>query len=308
MASCELKMRRSVKLSEWKDGKMKRTRKMMLITLMATTAIAMLLMSRALAAPSTCPASGLTAGTTSTSTCPTSSLLNQLIGSSGSNLTTTTGSCPSAATLQQLLNSGALTGCKTGSCPTSGTLQQLLGKYGISMNGTSASCPNGNCPTGTATTGTTATTPAPTPAPTPGSGTTATVPPVTGNMSAEESKMINLVNQDRANNGLKALTFDSSLRAGALAHSQDMSWNNYFSHTSPTLGGFSARLKASGVKYSAAGENIAMYGSVEAAEAGFMNSPGHRANILNRTFTRVGIGIVYNQSKGAYYITQWFAK
>jgi uncharacterized protein YkwD len=127
-------------------------------------------------------------------------------------------------------------------------------------------------------------------------------------MSADESKMIDLVNQERVNAGLKPYTFDSSLRAGALAHSQDMSWNNYFSHTSPTLGDFSARLAASGVKCSAAGENIALYGSVEAAHEALMNSPGHKANIMSATFTRIGIGIVYNQSKGAYYITQWFAK
>jgi uncharacterized protein YkwD len=289
---------------------MKRTRKMMLVTLMATTAVAMLLMSRALAAPSTCSQSGKAAGTTSTGTCPTSSVLNKLIGTSGSNLNTTTGSCPSSAALQQMLKNGTLTGCTSGSCPTSGSLNELLSKYGINGNTTSA-CPNGKCPAPTGTVNTTpkpTTTPAPAPAPTSGSGSTTTVPPVTGNMSADEKKMINLVNQDRAANGLPALTFDSSLRAGALAHSQDMSSNNYFSHTSPTLGDFGTRVKASGVKYSAAGENIAMYGSVDKAEAGFMNSPGHRANILNTTYTRVGIGIVYNQSKGAYYITQWFAK
>jgi uncharacterized protein YkwD len=127
-------------------------------------------------------------------------------------------------------------------------------------------------------------------------------------MSSEESKMINLVNQERSAAGLTTYKFDSSLRAGALAHSQDMSANNYFSHTSPSQGDFSTRIRASGVSYTSAGENIALYGSVEAAHTGLMNSPGHRANIMNATFTRVGIGIVYNQSKGAYYITQWFAK
>jgi uncharacterized protein YkwD len=127
-------------------------------------------------------------------------------------------------------------------------------------------------------------------------------------MSAEESKMVNLVNQERTNAGLAALKFDSTLRAGAMSHSVDMSKNNYFSHTSPTLGGFSERLAAAGIKYSAAGENIALYGSVEQAHVGLMNSPGHRANIMNVNFTRVGIAIVWNADKGAYYITQWFAK
>lgn len=272
----------------------------MLVTLMATTAIAMLLMSRAFAAPATCPLSGLTAGTTTTGTCPASSLLNQLIGSSGSNLNTTTSSCPSSALLQQLLSNGSLSGCTSGSCPASGTLQQLLSKYGITGNIVST-CPNGNCSTGTTTgttsgstsTGTTGTT-------TTGSsssGSTA-VAPVSGNMSADESLMINLVNQDRADNGgLPALKFDPTLRAGALAHSEDMSENNYFSHTSPTQGDFSARIKAAGIQCTAAGENIAMYPSVQQAEVGFMNSAGHRANILG-DYTRVGIGIVYNSRQG----------
>jgi uncharacterized protein YkwD len=306
MASCELKMRRSVKLSKWKEGTMRKTKRMMLVTLMATTVIAMLLMTRAFAAPATCSLSDLLAGSCASGTCPTTDTISQILGSYGSNLTAS-GSCPSAAALQQMLKSGKLTGCTNGTCPSSSTLQQLLEKYGINVNGTSNSCPSGNCSTtGTAAPAPTST-PAPTPAPTYGSGDTTTVPPVTGSMSADERKMIGLVNQDRADNGLPALTFDASLRAAALAHSEDMSENNYFSHTSPTQGDFSTRLKASGVKYSAAGENIAMYGSVEAAEVGFMNSPGHRANILGN-YTRVGIGIVYNQSKGAYYITQWFAK
>jgi uncharacterized protein YkwD len=200
-----------------------------------------------------------------------------------------------------LLKNYSLTaGSTSGSCPTASTLQQLLSKYGITGNLTST-CPKSN---GTGTTAASApvTTPAPTTAP------SATTAPVTGTMSADEQKMINLVNQDRASNGgLPALKFDPTLRAGALAHSQDMSANNYFSHTSPTLGDFGTRIKAAGVSYTAAGENIAMYPSVEQAEVGFMNSPGHRANILG-DYTRVGIGIVYNQSKGEYYITQWFAK
>ena len=137
---------------------------------------------------------------------------------------------------------------------------------------------------------------------------TASQPATTGSMSAEESKMINLVNQERTKAGLKPYTYDSSLRAAALSHSRDMSQNNFFSHTSPTKGTFSQRLAASGVKHTAAGENLALNGSVDKAHVSLMNSSGHKANIMSATYTRVGIGIVYNQSKGAYYITQWFAK
>ena len=149
-------------------------------------------------------------------------------------------------------------------------------------------------------------TPAPTAAPTAAPTKAPTAPPA-GNMSALEQQMISLVNEDRAANGLPALRFDAGLRAGALKHSQDMSASNYFSHTSPNYGSFSARIQASGVSYRTAGENIALYNNVEKAQAALMNSEGHRANILNSSFTRIGIGIVWNESKGAYYITQWFA-
>jgi len=120
--------------------------------------------------------------------------------------------------------------------------------------------------------------------------------------------MISLVNEERAKEGLAALRYDSSLRAGALSHSQDMSVNGYFSHTSPTLGTFTHRLAAAHISYTSAGENIAMFSSVASAHKALMNSPGHRANIMNVKYTRIGIGIVFNKSKGVYYITQWFAK
>lgn len=128
------------------------------------------------------------------------------------------------------------------------------------------------------------------------------------NASAIEKRMVDLVNQDRANAGLPPLAIDSGLTSAARTHSQDMSANNYFSHTSPTKGGFSERLRNSGVSYKGAGENIALYNSVEKAQAGLMSSDGHRANILGSSFTHIGIGIVWNESKGAYYITQWFAR
>jgi uncharacterized protein YkwD len=84
-----------------------------------------------------------------------------------------------------------------------------------------------------------------------------------------------------------------------------MAQNNNFSHASPTQGDFSTRVRAAGIQYSAAGESIAEYPGVDQAEVGFMNSPGHRANILG-DYTCVGIGIV--NKGGMYYITQWFAE
>jgi uncharacterized protein YkwD len=126
-------------------------------------------------------------------------------------------------------------------------------------------------------------------------------------IKALENSMISLVNGERKKAGLKPLAYDAGLRSAALKHSQDMLDNNYFDHTSPVYGTFQQRLAASGVKCGPAGENIAYYPSMEKAHVGLMNSPGHRANILNTGFTRIGIGIVYDKDKSMYYITQWFA-
>lgn len=123
-----------------------------------------------------------------------------------------------------------------------------------------------------------------------------------------EKRMVDLVNQDRAAAGLSPLAIDTGLTNSARAHSMDMSASNYFSHTSPTYGSFSQRLKSSNLSFSSAGENIALYNSVDKAQAALMASDGHRANILGKSFTHIGIGIEWNESKGAYYITQWFAR
>lgn len=120
--------------------------------------------------------------------------------------------------------------------------------------------------------------------------------------------MLDMVNEDRAANGLSALSWSNDLAQAAAAHSRDMAENNYFSHTSPTYGSFSVRLKSSGISTLGAGENLALYNSLEKAQAALMSSSGHRANILKASYTHCGIGVVYSQSKGAYYITQWFAK
>ena len=88
--------------------------------------------------------------------------------------------------------------------------------------------------------------------------------------------------------------------------SADMSKNKYFSHTSPTLGSPFDQMKANGIQYKAAAENIAM-GQRTAAEVvkGWMESPGHRANIMNGTYTHIGIGYDAN---GNYWTQQFIQK
>lgn len=107
----------------------------------------------------------------------------------------------------------------------------------------------------------------------------------------QEQQMINLVNQSRQQNGLPALKADNQLSEIARIKSKDMIDKNYFSHNSPTYGSPFDMLKNFGVSYIKAGENIAGNQTVEKAHEALMNSPGHRANILNSEYTHIGIGI-----------------
>lgn len=108
-----------------------------------------------------------------------------------------------------------------------------------------------------------------------------------------EEQVVALVNEQRAANGLAPLTLSQTLSNAARAKSQDMHDNNYFSHTSPTYGSPFEMLSTFGISYRTAGENIAMgYATPEAVMNGWMNSAGHRANILNANYTQIGVGYV----------------
>ncbi|MGE5404451.1 MAG: CAP domain-containing protein [Candidatus Saccharibacteria bacterium] len=117
-------------------------------------------------------------------------------------------------------------------------------------------------------------------------------------------EMLGYINTDRAANGLAPLTLDPKLNNGAQLKSQDMVNNNYFSHTSPTYGSPFDMMKSLGITYQTAGENIAINNSVKAAHDAFMNSSGHRANILNSSFHKLGLGFVQNGQQ--LYVTEWF--
>ena len=120
---------------------------------------------------------------------------------------------------------------------------------------------------------------------------------------AIEAEVVRLVNVERANAGLPALKTDWELARVAEHKSQDMKDKNYFSHTSPTYGSPFNMMKNYGITYKSAGENIAQ-GQKTAAEVvnAWMNSEGHRANILSKNFTHIGVGYV---SEGHYW-TQMF--
>src|SRR5206468_3912660 len=97
--------------------------------------------------------------------------------------------------------------------------------------------------------------------------------------------------------GLRPLAMDQRLREVARAHSAEMFQLGYFSHNSPVSGSPADRLRRAGLSLAIAGENLAYAPSVEVAHQGLMASPGHRANILEAGYSRVGIGV---QSAGLF--------
>lgn len=118
-----------------------------------------------------------------------------------------------------------------------------------------------------------------------------------------EEQVAALVNKERAANGLAALKLNAELSRVARAKSQDMRDRKYFSHTSPTYGSPFDMMRAFGITYRTAGENIAMgYATPQAVVTAWMNSPGHRANILNASYTQIGVGYVAS----GHYWTQHF--
>ena len=115
--------------------------------------------------------------------------------------------------------------------------------------------------------------------------------PVPG-LNEAEQKMLALINAERSKVGLAPLQVDMELVRLARLKSQDMIEHNYFSHQSPTYGSPFDMMRAAGITYRLAGENLAGAPTVERAHTSLMNSSGHRANILNPNYTHIGIGAV----------------
>ena len=111
-------------------------------------------------------------------------------------------------------------------------------------------------------------------------------------LTRDEARMLALVNQARAQSGLAPLAGDPELIRLARLKARDMVERGYFGHQSPTYGSPFDLLRSTGISYRHAGENLAGAPDVETAHTNLMASPGHRANILNPNYTRVGIGVV----------------
>lgn len=123
-----------------------------------------------------------------------------------------------------------------------------------------------------------------------------------------EAEVVRLINIERTKRGLSALKVNWQLSRVARYKSQDMIDRNYFSHTSPTYGSPFDMMEAFGLRFSAAAENIA-YGQRTAAEvvSAWMNSPGHRANILSGSYSETGVGAA-KKANGTLYWTQMFIR
>lgn len=126
------------------------------------------------------------------------------------------------------------------------------------------------------------------------------------NVNAEVQAIVDLVNAERAKAGLKPVTLNTELSHMAAVKARDMRDNHYFSHNSPIYGSPFEMMKSFGIQYSYAGENIAAgQRTPEEVMEDWMNSPGHRANILNPNFTEIGVGVAKGGSYGTYWVQEF---
>ena len=127
-------------------------------------------------------------------------------------------------------------------------------------------------------------------------------------LTADEKQVFDLINEQRKKAGLKELVIDEELQNVARVKAKDMVDNNYFSHTSPTYGSPFDMMKKYGITYRTAGENIAGNSSNSGAVTAWMNSSGHRENILNNAYNYTGIGVVNSSKYGKIYVQMFIGK
>lgn len=130
----------------------------------------------------------------------------------------------------------------------------------------------------------------------------------TTSMNSDEKEVFDLINKQRTNNGLQALKIDNEVQKVARIKAQDMVDNNYFAHESPTYGTPFQMLKSFKISYKTAGENIAANSSNSGAVNAWMNSSGHKANILNSSYNYTGIGVVSSKKYGKMYVQMFIGK
>lgn len=121
----------------------------------------------------------------------------------------------------------------------------------------------------------------------------------------DEDGMVALINKERTDRGLKPLEYDPDLQVVARAHARDMFNRGYFAHETPEGIDPFQRMDAAGITYRTAGENLALAPSLDIAHEGLMNSPGHRANILNTQYNKVGIGVLDGGIYGKMFVQEF---
>ncbi len=141
-----------------------------------------------------------------------------------------------------------------------------------------------------------------------GSGSSSGNTSTTSGLTADEQEVFNLINAQRTAAGLSALKIDEELQNVARVKAKDMVDNNYFSHNSPTYGTPFNMIKNYGITYKAAGENIAGNSTNKGAVNAWMNSSGHKANILNSNYNYTGIGVVSSPKYGKIYVQMFIGK
>lgn len=126
--------------------------------------------------------------------------------------------------------------------------------------------------------------------------------------SAREKELLELINEQRVAYGLSKLSFDPELQRVAKAKALDLVQNNYFDHNSPTYGSPFDMMKSFGISYKAAGENLAGNSTLKGAVTAWMNSEGHRKNILTSAFNYTGIGVVDSPVYGMIMVQMFVGK
>lgn len=127
-------------------------------------------------------------------------------------------------------------------------------------------------------------------------------------LTEDEQETLDLINAQRATAGLPALKVDQEVQNIARVKAKDMVDNNYFSHTSPTYGSPFDMMKSYGITYKAAGENIAGNSSNSGAVNAWMNSEGHKANILSNNYNYTGLAVVSSPKYGKVYVQMFIGK
>ena len=141
-----------------------------------------------------------------------------------------------------------------------------------------------------------------------GGSTSGTTTKNNGDLTSDELEVFNLINAKRTANGLSPLNIDNELQNVARVKAKDMVDNNYFSHNSPTYGTPFNMMKNFGITYKTAGENIAGNSSNQGAVEAWMNSEGHRANILNSSYNYTGVAVVKSTKYGKIYVQMFIGK